>query len=129
MGQPNLYALDILNDSNYQRISDPGTKAAIATLATQITTYRSAATAVTAAKLLRDLVEDVLRGQGGQVIENVLPSVLGNESLITDATAVTALTTIRTYLTSLSNANVPSIGALRAKQAFGPLCRCIAESI
>jgi hypothetical protein len=129
MGQPNLYALDILNDSNYKRISDPGTKAAVATIATQITTYRSAATGVTAAKLLRDLIEDILRGQGLQTTVNALPPVTGNESLISDGTAVTALTTIRTYLSGLATVTNPPVGQLPAKNAFGPLCRCIAESI
>jgi hypothetical protein len=129
MGQPNVTALDILNDASYKAIINTGVKAAVATIATQLTTYRFAATAATASNVLRDLVEDILRGQNGQVVENVLPPAASAENLISDATAQTALGTIRTYLTGLSNANVPAIGALPAKRSFDGLCKLIVESI
>jgi hypothetical protein len=68
----NNFALDILNSVSYQQISDSGTKSAIATLCTQLSTYRSQGTAIAAVGVLRDLIEDALRGQNGQVIEAVV---------------------------------------------------------
>jgi hypothetical protein len=129
MGQPNLFALDILNSFAFKSIANGPVQAAVATIATQLTTYRFQATATTAANVLRDLIEDVLRGQGGQVVENILLPAANAELLISDATAQTALGTIRTYLTGLSNAAVPAIGALPAKRSFDGLCKLIVESI
>jgi hypothetical protein len=49
----NNFALDILNGVPYQKISDAGSKAAIATLCAQLSTYRSQGTAVAAVGVLR----------------------------------------------------------------------------
>jgi hypothetical protein len=125
----NNFALDIANDRYYKAISNGPVQTAVLTIATQLSTYRFQATAAAAVAVLRDLIEDILRGQGGQVVENVLPPAANAELLISDATAQTALGTIRTYLTGLSNAAVPAIGALPAKRSFDGLCKLIVESI
>jgi len=125
----NTHALDIANSAPYKAISNGGVQAAVLTIATQLAGYRSQGTAVAAVGVLRDVVEDILRGQVGHVVETVLPPAATAENLVTDATAKTALGTIRTYLTGLSNANVPSIGALQAKQSFSLLCNLIVQAI
>jgi hypothetical protein len=67
----NNYALSILTETPYLRIANGGVQSAIASIATQLGTYRYQGTAVSAAKVLRDLIEDILHGQGGQVVETI----------------------------------------------------------
>src|ERR1035437_8074390 len=78
--------------------------------------------------MLRGLIEDVLRAQGGQVNEAVVGTAATAENLIVDGPTSTAFGTIRTNFAGLSLVNVPATGALPAKQAFGPLCRLIVEA-
>jgi len=125
----NYYAADILNGTSWQRISDAGSKAAIATLATQLEGYRSQGTAVAAVGVLRDIVDDLLRAQTGQVVAAITTPAANAELLLGDPTAVTALGTIRTYLASLSVANVPPEGALQSKQSFITYVRMLADAI
>jgi hypothetical protein len=91
----NNFSLDILNCVPYQSISNGGVQSAISTLATQLSTYRSQGTAVAAVGVLRDLIEDVLRGQGGQVVESITVDSYSLEFNLPDPVAVTALTTCR----------------------------------
>lgn len=79
--------------------------------------------------VLRDLIEDILRGQGGQVVETIIVPAANCELTLSDPTAVTALTTIRTYLTGLSTANVPPEGALVSKQSFVTFVRMLTDAI
>jgi hypothetical protein len=122
------FSLDIFNGTAYQHISNSGVKAAIASLAAQLMTYRSQATAVAAVGVLRDLIEDVLRGQTGQVVESIIVPAAYAELLVSDTTAQTALGTIRTYFATLSTSSVP-VAPLQSKQSFVTLCRMTAESI
>ena len=125
----NNYALDIANDPAYKAISNTGVKTAILAIATQLQGFRFQGTAVTAVAALRDLVEDVLRGQGGQVTENVLPPAATTELLISDATTQTAIGAVRTYLTGLSTPTTPAVGRLQSKNAFAVLSSLITQSI
>jgi hypothetical protein len=125
----NTFALDLNNDVYFNRIINVPVKAAVSTIATQLTTFRYQATAAAAVAVLRDLIEDILRGQGGQVVENILLPAASAELLISDAPTQTALGTIRTYLTGLGNSNVPAMGALPGKRSFDGLCKLIVESI
>ena len=125
----NSLPLDIVNDRYYKAITNGGVQAAVSTIATQLSTFRFAAEVLVAVQMLRDLIEDILRAQGGQVLENVLPPAASAENLISDATTVTAFGTIRTYLAGTSAPTYPVVGVLQSKQAFGPLARVIAECI
>ena len=125
----NNFSLDILNGVPYQSITNGGVQSAISTLAVQLSTYRSQGTAVAAIGVLRDLIEDILRGQGGQVVETIIVPTANCELTLSDPTAVTALTTIRAYLTGLSTANVPPEGALVSKQSFVTFVRMLADAI
>lgn len=125
----NNFALDIQNGTDLKTISDAGTKAAILTIATQMQGFRYQGTVTGAVGLLRDLVEDILRGQRGQVTVNALPPAATAELLINDAPTQTAFGTVRTYLSGLATVTNPPIGQLPAKQAFGPPCRRLAESV
>jgi len=50
------------NNPSLDIVNGVGVQSAISTLATQLLTYRSQRTAVAAVCVLRDLIEDVLRG-------------------------------------------------------------------
>jgi len=125
----NNFALDIQNGSSFKAISDAGTKAAILTIATQMQGFRSQGTVTGAVGHLRDLIEDILRGQVGQVTVNALPPAASAELLINDATTQTAFGTVRTYLSGLTTVTNPAIGQLKAKQDFGPLCFALAQAV
>jgi hypothetical protein len=129
MASLDAFAYEILTDASFLQIQNAGVQSAVATLAQQLPTYRSTATAVSCIEIVRDLINDILDGQGGQVDVTQLPPVAYAEGLVSDATAVTALTTIRAYLTGLSTANVPVTGALKSKQAFGTLCALLPQAI
>jgi hypothetical protein len=117
----NPLALDIVSDSSYTRISNGGVKAAMATIATQLPTYRFPGTAAAAVAVLRDLVDDILRSQFGNTNVGTLPPAAISENLVTDGTAAAALGTIRTSLVGLSTTGVPAVSALPSKQAFATL--------
>jgi hypothetical protein len=70
---------------------------------------------VAAIPLVRDLIDDVLRAQTGQVVEIVTPTAANWENQLNDPTAVTALATVRAYFAAASQAGVPPVGALRSK--------------
>ncbi|GAC1676531.1 MAG: hypothetical protein NVS9B2_27100 [Steroidobacteraceae bacterium] len=86
MSQSSLFALDLLNDINYKRISSGGVQAAVATIATYLTTMRSQGTAWSCVAMLRDLIEDILRGQAGNTNETVAGTAATAENLIVDHT-------------------------------------------
>jgi len=125
---PSSLALEILKETSWKNISNGSVQSAVTTIATYLTTLRYQATSAACTAMLRDLVEDILRAQGGQVNEAVVGPASNAENLIVDGPTQTAFATIRTYFGGLSLANVPPVGALPAKQAFGPLARLIVES-
>jgi hypothetical protein len=128
MSAANNYALSLLTESPYLRISNGGVQAAVVTIATYLTTLRSQGTATSCVSMLRDLIDDILRGQIGNTNEMVQGSAAVAENLIVDGPTSTAFGTIRTYLNGLALTNVPPVGALPSKQAFTPLCRLIVEA-
>lgn len=125
---PSSLALELLKETHWKSISNGGVQTAITTIATYLTTLRYQATAAVCASMLRDLIHDVLRAQGGQVNAVVVGTASSAENLIVDGPTAAAFATIRAYFAGLSLAAVPPVGALPAKQVFAPLCRLIAEA-
>lgn len=125
----NPHPLDVFNDRTYKQITNGGVQTAIGTIATQLSTFRFAATVSRATMLLRMLIEDIIRAQTGQVVENILPPAAGCENLISDAPTAAALGTIRTYLVGIATPTYPPVGQLPARAAFQALCTTVVECI
>ena len=123
------YALSVLQEREFSKVANGSVQAALTTIATQLGTYRSQATAYMAAQALRVLIEDLLLAQSLQVDETTLPAAGVCEGLIAEGAAQTAMSTIRTYLTSFGTAGVPPTGALKSRHGFELLANLIVQSI
>jgi len=125
----NPYPLDVVNSAQYAQLNAGAPKTAIATICTQLATYRFAATVVIATMDIYDLIDDMVRCQKNQSPVPTLPTFASAEGMVSDGIAQTALGVIRTYLAGITAPTYPSVGLLPLKNAFGLVCNRIVECI
>jgi hypothetical protein len=132
----NPLPLDVLNSREYALIpaGTSGRAIAIASIATQLSTYPNAAAVADAVLLLKDVIEDVVRIQLGNCVYPSQMSVPSYSALgLTDATMQTAITNLLGFLngptgTGVLTQSVPPVGALPLKNVMGALIQRIVDS-